>query len=280
MKKKNLICLGLIVLCLLLLWGYRQLDRLRTDVTPPVISFPEETQVFSVKDGRELLLQGVTATDDTDGDVTGSLLVEKITLLDRDGLASVSYAAFDAAGNVTKATREIQYSDSRSPRFQLSAPLLFAQSYIYNTLDIVTATDVIDGDLQHKVRATSLSDSASSEVGVHDVEFKVTNSLGDTVKLILPVEVYAAGSYNGQLRLTDYLIYLEPGEKFRAEDYLDCFVTSYTTVSLRGGVPSSYTLDVSGQVDPSTPGIYCINYTIRNNSTHSGYTRLIVVVEG
>ena len=158
--------------------------------------------------------------------------------------------------------------------------MLFAQSYIYNTLDIVTATDVIDGDLQHKVRATSLSDSASSEVGVHDVEFKVTNSLGDTVKLILPVEVYAAGSYNGQLRLTDYLIYLEPGEKFRAEDYLDCFVTSYTTVSLRGGVPSSYTLDVSGQVDPSTPGIYCINYTIRNNSTHSGYTRLIVVVEG
>ena len=82
------------VVFLLFLWG----NHLRMDSEPPVISFSEELLEISASDPREALLRGVTATDAVDGDVTDSLVVAQLQLLDKDGSVRVTYAAFDAAG--------------------------------------------------------------------------------------------------------------------------------------------------------------------------------------
>ena len=280
LKKRDLLCLCVTALCLILLVGYRSVDALYSDTTKPVISFDTESLTLSVQDDRAILLQGVTASDDTDGDVTASLLIENIRLNSSDGLADVSYAAFDSAGNIAKVTREVRYSDYKRPTFTLLSPLLFSQNSNYDVLDVISATDVLDGNLQRQIQATNLSGFSDSEIGTHDVEFKVTNSLGETVELVLPVEIYPSGTYNATLTLTDYLVYLKVGDHFRAEDYLNNFTVGSKSVSLRNGLPDNYTLDISGQVDTNAPGVYCVDYTVQYGNPRTGHTKLIVIVEG
>ena len=68
----------------------------------------EETEL-EYRDGMsdEELLEGVTATDETDGDVSGSLVVEKVSEAGNRTVI-VTYGAKDAANNVAKASRMIE----------------------------------------------------------------------------------------------------------------------------------------------------------------------------
>ncbi|MCD7946043.1 MAG: DUF5011 domain-containing protein [Clostridiales bacterium] len=93
----------------------------------PVISVPDETLTVSIEDGEDTLLQGVTAQDGRDGDVTSSVLVESISNFYGDEKRLVTFAAFDSDGNVTKATRAIQYSDYTAHGSPCSTPSAIRQ---------------------------------------------------------------------------------------------------------------------------------------------------------
>ena len=290
MKNKNWIAVLLIIVCVAGYYGYRALDLARTDTKAPKIEINTERVEVSVLDPKSALLQGVTAMDNVDGDVTESVVVESISLLNRDGTISVSYAAFDSTGNVAKATREAKYTDYESPKLTLSGPLLYSYGSNFDVLSTVGATDMIDGDIQHRVRATALEEDSIAVLGTHQVRFQVNNSLGDTMALELPVEVYAADTYNAGLTLTEYLIYLPVGANFNPSSYLGDFTLRGETTNLRNGLPGNYTLRTKGEVQTQQPGVYCmeyrVTYTVRNetnpnlNQEYTGYSKLIVVVEG
>lgn len=53
-------------------------DRNANDRMPPVITMEEDTVVISVSDDKDAILDGITARDGTDGDVTANLVVEKL----------------------------------------------------------------------------------------------------------------------------------------------------------------------------------------------------------
>ena len=285
MKKWKSICLVLIVLCLAAFYGYRAVDRITTDTQAPQITMSGQLQV-SVGDPKTALLQGVTAQDKKDGDVTASVLVERVRLVDSDGTVNVTYAAFDKAGNVAKAERQVQYIDYESPRFTLNGPLAFQQNSGFDVLSVVSVEDMLDGDITHRVRAASVDKNSITSLGTHDVEFRVTNSLGQTVKLCLPVEVYPAGTYQGSLELTDYLIYLPVGTRCDAKSYLGKFTQGTDTTVLNGSLPGDFSLRTTGSVDTGTPGVYSVAYEVTYNkadgvsSAYTGYSKLIVVVEG
>lgn len=290
MRKKNWILLVLIVLCLAVFFGYRTVDQIRTDTKAPTIDMDTQPLEVSVQDSKSTLLQGITAADNVDGDVTGSIVVESIRLLDSDGSVSVGYAAFDSSGNVAKATREAKYTDYESPKFTLSDPLIYTYGHSFDILSTIGAVDVIDGDIQHRVRATVTEEKAISEMGIHKVQFQVTNSLGDTVTEIFPVEVCAADTYNATLTLKDYLIYLPVGSRFNAASYLDTFTFLGEEHRLGTVLPADYSLKTRGQVRTSAPGTYTVEYRVtytdrdeRNpefDKDYIGYSKLIVVVEG
>lgn len=283
MKKQNWISIGLIILCVAVLLGYRAIVRLRTDVTPPVIAVEEQLLELSALEPRNALLQGVSAQDKVDGDVTASLVVESVRLLRPDGTATVTYAAFDKSGNVAKAQREVRFNDYESPHFSLRQPLLFSQTSSYDVLSIIGAQDMLDGDISHRIRATVLDEISTGYAGTHDVQFRVTNSLGEMVELVLPVELYTPSLFEGNLTLTDYLIYLEQGDHFNARSYLDSFSLGRETISLRSGVPEEIGLVISGKVETGVPGVYVIDYEAvyeQGTQVYTAYSRLLVVVEG
>ena len=286
MKKKNLLLLVPITLSAALFLGYQAWDSMRTDNTPPQISISEESIQLSVSDPNSILLQGVTAQDDRDGDVTDSLLVERITKADGSGAIEVTIAAFDRSGNVAKATRAASYTDYQSPRFTLDRPLLFSYGSSFDLLAAIGAEDPADGDIQHRVRATSLDDTTVSSIGDHQVEFRVTNSLGDTVRVTLPVTVYYADTYGMKVELTDYLVYLKTGSAFNAKDYLLQATRGNVSVSLQGGRPDNYSVRITGDVNTGVPGVYPVDYTVTHTQQATGgtqyttgFSRLIVIVE-
>lgn len=286
MKKKDWICLLLAAACVAVLVCYQSLDSLRGDRVPPEIIVEDRIPEMSVLDSRNTLLQGVTARDEVDGDVTSSLVVESVRLLHQDGTVTVTYAAFDSSGNVAKKSREVLYTDYESPRFALSRALLFGQKN-YDLLSLVSASDMLDGDITGRIRATALDEVVSGYSGTYRVRFQVTNSLGDTVDLVLPVEVYTPGNMEASMTLTDYLIYLKDGDTFNARDYLDELTVGRDTIFLGGYLPNTMDLTVSGQVDTGVPGVYVVNYQLeyrpdpkRADYVYTAYSKLIVVVEG
>lgn len=285
--KRNLIYLAAILICAglfaLVVFGVsRQMDS-----QPPEITFPAEIPEISVLEPRDAFLRDVTAHDDRDGDVTDSLVVASVRLLDPDGTVQVRYAAFDAAGNVAQATRQGVYTDYENPRFSLDTSLTFAYNSDFDVFGVVHAADMLDGDISHRIRISSVDDAPISGVGEHEVELKATNSLGGTASLVVPVEVYASGTYDAALALKDYLVYLPADERLDAESYLQSYSRAGKWISLEKGMPAGYALEMKNNVQPGVPGVYTVEYRVTETvgagdgaRVYTGYAKLIVVVEG
>ncbi|MBP3324714.1 MAG: hypothetical protein J6M16_11060 [Clostridia bacterium] len=288
MKKKHIIYLILIAACVLVFFAYRGYENMASDNRAPKITVPEGIKELTVNSSETELLADLTATDDKDGDVTSSLVVESVQLTGEKGKAKVSIAAFDKSGNVSKVIREVVYTDYESPKFTLTSSLTFSQNSGTDVLNIIKVNDIFDGDISHRIRATTLDEESITSPGVHNVEFRVTNSLGDTAELVLPVEVYSQGTYNASLSLSDYIIYLKKGDAFNKTDYLGSFTIGNEKTNLGANLPSGFYLRTEGEVNTDEAGVYSLSYYVTYQSqgtgygagqSYKGFSKLIVVVE-
>lgn len=119
MKSKGIvigICIADVMLLIICIFLYLRLDR-----TAPVIHFGENNIAYTEGMDSALLLEGVTAVDDEDGDVTDTLLIEKISDTAK-GDVLVTYAALDRSDNVAKAGRifPVKINANRQEDSQLS----------------------------------------------------------------------------------------------------------------------------------------------------------------
>ena len=256
----------LIVLTALSVTGlgvYRFLKVRSTSGEAPVITFDANLLEVTTDATEGELMQGVTATDAEDGDVTDSLIVETSTHFVSDTTVEVTYAAFDSQGHVTKATRSVRYVDYTPPKFYMSGPMLFSEAGIAELLSFVGARDCIDGDISSRVKVASLeSGTLLSTPGEHLLEFRVTNSTGDTAYLKVAAEVLSGYNSARQIPLTDYLVYLPLNSEFDPRAYL---LSTYA---------EEREIEIENTVDTTIPGVYDVHYTLGNSMT-----RLIVIVQ-
>lgn len=277
-KKGKWLLLLLVLICCGGFAAYQILWTQAYDRDPPQITMDSDELTLSVSDPESALLQGVTATDPQDGDVTDSLVVESVRGVVAEQEFTVTYAAFDDAGNVAKAQRTVHYSDYVSPKFQLTGALLFRAGTSPDIFSVLEAEDVVDGDLTDRIKATLTSGNQQiSEPGEYTVEFRVTNSLGDTSYFEAPIRVVAAEGAAADVKLTEYLVYVTKGDKFQPKEYLDTMKAGSETVAL-GRYNADVFIDVDSNVDTDTPGTYWVDYTITYGN-YTGQSRLIVVVE-
>lgn len=80
-----------------------------SDRVGPVITYSGDTILYREGDDKQLLLMGVSAMDERDGDVSASLIVENIIPLSDEDSARVIYAARDKHNNISKVSRLISY---------------------------------------------------------------------------------------------------------------------------------------------------------------------------
>lgn len=270
------------------------------DRTIPVIEMDSDSIVVSVKGGDEAILEGVTATDGKDGDITENLFIESRTTFFEKGRFNVTIAVADRDNHVTKVTREVSYSDYKSPQFSLSGPLKFLTTReSQDDLNItkgLSAKDVVDGNISNRIKISSDYSIVGSIEGDYHMLFLVTNSMGDTARLPVTITIYSAPRESGlpQLILSKYLINIPVGKKVDLMSLVEQI--DYRNLTYRRGEDGNYysgefdsegeevmfsadSVQIDSDVNWDLPGVYEAIFTFKDNNTEaSNYARCFIVV--
>ena len=301
----RLACINLCVLSLIAYIGVNIYSRNNADNTPPKITMPEDEITISVQDETDVIFSDITAEDEKDGDVTRYLTLENLSNFISPGIRTATIAAFDDAGNVSRVTRTVHYSDYVSPRVTLAEPLNAPLSDMSALLDKIQVTDCLDGDITDNLQIVSEDAISGTVSGTYKMHLQVSNSAGDTLDMPVTVVLYTAQDRNSTqvIELTDYLIYVKKGTSVNPLSYLKSlklYTDTYTwnarkkkfiaEQALTGSAddqPEYETpaidiseIDIDNPVNTSIPGTYEIQYHFQNydNATDTA-VRLIVVVE-
>lgn len=240
------------------------------DYTYPTIQIESESLDISIHDTADRLMQGVTAYDKKDGDLTYKVIIESVSKFTKDNTCIVTYAVMDSDKHVVKNSRTIRYTDYAAPTFYLKRPMIFAVDEQVDIHKIVGAVDCIEGDISEKVTILA-TDYVGNTAGVFSISLQATNSLGDIIYLDLPIYVEEKNSYAPVIELNTYLVYLDIGEYPAFEKY----VTSVTTNSVQ---MDSYNMLISSNVDSNTPGTYTVHFHVEDASGRVGHSVLTVIV--
>ncbi len=108
MKKENIAIiagiLGSIVLLAAIIVVYYTRDK-----DGPMISVGSTNVTYTEGQDKNVLLEGVSAYDKKDGDVTDSLIVESVIVVSDGKKAKIVYAAKDSSNNITKSSKIVNY---------------------------------------------------------------------------------------------------------------------------------------------------------------------------
>lgn len=235
----------------------------------PVISCSQEVLEISVEQPQEVLLTGMSASDKQDGDLTDRIRISGVSKLITQDTAKVTYLVFDSDNNLATYTRTIRYLDYQRPVLEVTGPLLFTQGEASSVVNCLRATDRIDGDLSDQIRLSTLRTTEYSNI--YAVTAQVTNSMGNTAKLELPVVVMQSDANRPKILLREYLTYLQQGDSFDPGDYVKAVTVNRKSISV-----SEVSWD--NPVNPNVPGTYWVIYHC-NYESSTGYIVQTVVVE-
>ena len=262
--KKNILSFILLVLSFVAFLGFTQYRKASTDTVAPIINCENDTITVSVTATEEEILKGITATDDRDGDVTDTLVIQGISNFIAPGERIITFAAIDSNLNVGRLERTLIYTDYTVPEFDLKKPLSFVINSKVDFLSNITATSSLDGNITKQIRYSVPTAVDNMIPGTYPIEYFVTDSCGKTSYLETEIEIYDSVYSAITVVLSDYLIYLPKGSEFDPAIY-------YRGSNIEG------TRSYSGEVDTNTPGTYYVDYFVHGENA-SGKTRLTVVV--
>ena len=312
--KKARIILG--ILCAFSVVGcsyYVQKSRENIDTEGPKLEASADTLEVSISASEDELKQDVIAEDTRDGNVSDSIVVENITKKTggEENQFEISYVGFDKSGNAGHLKRNLVYTDYRQTHFALSQELRFPVNQDFSLLDYVTADDCIDGDVSPFITVDGKNVQQSElAAGIYDYTVSVTNSVGDTVKLPLQVELYEDNydtrTFRPSVVLTDYLIYHQKGKDLDLNSLIDhvedqgyCKIDygpmvdnpnkktkddpDQVTEQVANGSKENWVnisqIAINSNVDINQTGVYTVMYSYTSSNGYQGDTRLTVVVE-
>ena len=271
MRRLRIITFICFLLAAALLTASTVYQRMTRDDTLPVVECPREPLTLSVRDGEEALLEGVTAYDEKDGDISDKVLVESVSKFIKPGTFIVTYAVSDSDCHVSKAKRTVHYKDYTPPEFYMKRALVYSVDEEVNIRDAIGARDCIDGDISDRVTITA-TDYVVNTQGVFTVSVQVANSMGDMIDLDVTVHVEGNETMAPEIQLEKSLIYIKKGEKPVFEDYLK-------EVTVNGVLMENYGLLISTNFDSEKEGTYNVHYYVSTAEGYEGHSILTVVVE-
>lgn len=235
----------------------------------PVIKSTVEQLDISVQEPKEAILQGLSATDATDGDLTEQIMVASVSHFLEPGTVNVKYVVFDSHNNSATLTRRVHYTDYTPPVFSLEKDPSYVVGRSFDLLNYLKVTDVIDGDISDRIRVVSNMVNNYS-VGNYPVVLEVTNSCGDVAQLTVWVK-YNSKEDSAEINLHRYIAYIGQGEAFDPKPLL-VSVTDQNMNPL-----DNEKVEILGNLDMDTPGTYQLTYSY-NDGKLSGQSTLTVVV--
>lgn len=215
------------------------------------------------------LLAGITATDGQDGDLTDHIIVASVSKLITNDTAKVTYLVFDSDDNMASYVRRIRYRDYCKPTFDVLSPLVYSSTEEVELLSRLYAYDERDGNISHQIRVSTLASTERPEL--YEITIQVTNSMGDTASLKLPVLQLPYNPLRPEIKLTKQLVYVSRDSEFDPKAYLATLDTPNDDASIEN-------VTIQNLVDISTPNTYQVFYSYTNDYG-TGMAILTVVVQ-
>ena len=300
LRKTRIFVVIFFIISVLLFGGYTLIRAVTVDRTLPIIEMDSDEVTISVKGGDAAILEGIKASDEKDGDITGNLFVESKSTFIEKCIFKATIAVADSDNHVTKVERKVTYSDYRSPQFTLTEPLKFLTTREnrddLNIAESLRANDVVDGDISNKIKISSEYSINGYTTGDSHMEFIVTNSMGDTSKLPVTVNIYSALEESGlpEIILSNYLINTPVGAGADIEALIEQ-IEYHNDTFRRGEDGNLYNgefdaegnpimfdwsaIQIDTDADWNTPGVYELKITFTDEAANlSNFTRCYVVV--
>lgn len=240
MKKGFLAILVLAAIGLTGLFGFIYVTE---DRQGPEIIVPDAEVTYVEGEDTTKLLEGVTAKDNRDGDVTASVCVEKVQFDEESETGYVIYAAKDSNNNISKAKRFINVEvnkDSEEP--------------------------------EKETAEETAKDEAAEETKEEETVQEPEESPGEAAN---EAAIEALAPEAPRFYLTEYEVTVEAGSEFYGLDYVSTIeddVDSIDTLSLR--------IQIVGEVNTAVPGTYELEYyVIDSDQNMSNRAVLTVTVE-
>lgn len=273
--------------------AYTVYEKMTQDTEGPQIIMNAESVTVDVDAPEEAFLEGITAVDAKDGDVTDSLVVESMSNFLEKGRRTVTIAAFDSDNHVAKVNRDIVYREYHSPRFSISKQLRVPLNTL-NILSGVSAEDVLDGNLTESIRAFSELPVKTDQPGEYLLELTVVNSAGDVSKLPVTIEVYDNRMDYGtpKIQLEEYLLYVKPDTAIEPWELISDIEMDGKYYKRNGDILcvdngeeepefiiTEEDVNITKNTDYGADNVYEIVYSIKNEKGEPGTARLIVAEE-
>jgi multiple sugar transport system substrate-binding protein len=151
----------------------------------PVI---EGLDPITIKIGESYdLMDGVTATDAEDGDLTDEISTQGTVDNQTQGTYTITYIVMDSAKNVTEEERTVSVTVGEAPVFSGVADRTVTFEVPFNPLNGVSATDEEDGNLTAMITVTGTVNVAV--VGTYTLTYSVEDSAGNVTTVTREITV-------------------------------------------------------------------------------------------
>lgn len=275
MRKRLVVLLAILSIALA---GFVIGVRMRADREGPKIIFDDNDIIYTDDMSEEELLEGVTAEDEVDGDVSDSLTLESVYPIDEENAIAV-YVAKDSKNNITKVKREMKYSQKSEDSAKSEKEDTEKQNEEQEAEETPepTATEVPSDTEQPENSQLSPTpevetDQTSEESEeVKDNEAEQARKEQEELAAQMPAQ-------SPRIYLTDYLIRVKQGETIN--DWLSYVKEIQDDADNISELWHYISIDGIQTIDVNTPGTYELTYyVIDSNNNESNKALLKVIVE-
>lgn len=246
MKRALLVIAGVVILGLTAAVGTLYVTQDRTE--PEITVSDTASKVYSEGQSNKELLNGVKAVDNKDGDVSDSLIIERVVLNSSGTEAAVTYAAVDQSGNVSKLTQ--------------TYPCKAAQDA---PLDTETGVEVMPADESaENTDIPAENPESTAETAVQDQE------AAEAANTEAAIAALPEGS--PQLRLSQHYLTLQVGDEFSQLSYI-----SDITDTKDSRERLYRMIQIEGTVDTAVPGTYDLSYYVTDSDGHQSNVEVLHV---
>lgn len=241
--------------------------KMSSDTTGPEIIFSDQApSLYHADMSNSELLTGISAKDDTDGDVSSSLTVESVYEMD-DSHVIVTYTAKDSSNNITKKKYEMEI-DQNSIKDIDSKDFgeVTDESESSDTTGITDTDDSDETDETKEAEETKFGENVTPTPDIDEAE---------EAKQKQEAEADAMPTHSPRIYLTDYLVKVPVGTSVDLLSYVS---------EIKDDSDDIYALwrkvQITGEVNSAVPGTYkCTYYVIDSQNNISNNAVLTVIVE-
>lgn len=267
MKKKAIaITAFTVIICLFL---FCITIFLLEDKDAPVIEIIDNDVIYRGNQNDTVLFTGVIATDQKDGDVTASVVIESIHELASGDKVSIIYAARDSKNNVAKKERILAYVkpdtigetvSTEKSQEELEPNSNNEDVIVENNNTGLTIQDdsQVDETTENSDDEQVIDETQTNENGTEDINQEET---GDTPLVSTGAPV---------IRLNTYEVTIATGEYFNPMNYIEDAVDDVDDAWRR--------IRIVGEYHTNTPGEYTLEYYVVDSDGYKSNVEILKLV--